>query len=747
MSFFRKNLWTVYYLLLLLGVLALILFSLLFWKQIHKQFILEQESLTKVTSNSMYSIFSQYDTLLDVLGQQLVLNNTYTSLENTKSILDNLLKNNDTILGLGLANPNGILYITTSNLEGSKLKNLLSKDETRSSFLKTIGSKEMVIGRTYYHPTFQKLIVPMRKAIRNKKNEVVAVMTAGIELRKGLGFLDSQLQEYNRDIFLLREYDAYIQFEPHNHDVSTYMTKVDTSFLKHSFGKIDYEEFKQEEKVYSFKAKALFGNETMLYSVKYIAKYDMWSVSLAPYSLLFKQYLKIELFAVLIFIATSGLFFILFRSIYKHEKRQKEKLFHQANYDELTDLYNRTYLASLEKKLTAVGSKPFSLLFIDIDNFKNVNDNYGHKYGDMVLVEASNRLRMLSNKEDVIIRHSGDEFLFISNITDNEKLGHLSRKIIEILSQPYFIEQYNFILGASIGVSKYPDDGKSVEEIKRYADFAMYEAKNEKNHFCIFEDRIKNDYVKRFKTEQEMKLGLIKKEFYMNYQPQVNAQGEIYGVEALVRWHNKKLGFIAPNEFIEIAESIGFMKNLGEFILQTTLMEMSELQKATQKHFKVSINISVKQFMEKDFYSTVIGMIKKFNIPYELVTLEITENMFIEDIRYISRLLRKFKKHNISISLDDFGTGYSSLNILKKLPIDELKIDKSFVDDILKTQEDLHMVEGIVSIAQKLNLDIVAEGIETKDQLECLEHMGCKTYQGYFFAKPMSKLDLLHFLE
>ncbi|RXJ60219.1 EAL domain-containing protein [Candidatus Marinarcus aquaticus] len=747
MSFFRKKLWSIYYILLIAATLALILFSTLFWNQIQKQFIHEQESLTKITANSIESIFLQYETLLDVLGFQLSANNTYNSVHQTQKIFDHILDKKSAVLGFALARPNGVIYAKSSNLTHNLVNNLLEKEETRSTFLKAVASENMVIGRTYFHSTFKNIIVPIRKAIRSNENEVVSVIMSGIDLNRGFDFLKTQLDEYEKDIVLLREYDSFVQFEPHNHNISTYLKKVDKSFLITQLKEFDYDKIKESEKIYSFKYKTLFGDETALFSVKYIKKYELWAVVMAPYSLLYEQFFQIEIIALLIFLITSVLIYQLFKKIYLHEEKKKEQLYHQANFDELTSLYNRTYLSRFEKSLTIKGSKPFSLLFIDIDNFKNINDNYGHDYGDKVLIEASKRLISIASSQDILVRHSGDEFLFITYITDHEELRYLARKIIELLSQPYFIEQYNFMLGASIGIAQFPQDGSSFDEIKRYADFAMYEAKSHKNHYCIFENKIKNNYIKQFEIEQEMKLGLMKKEFYMHYQPQVDSNGNILGVEALVRWHNKNLGVIPPNEFIQIAESIGLMKNLGEFILKTTLMEISELQRLSNKRFKVSINVSVKQFMQKEFYETVLNMIKKFNIPSELITLEITENMFIEDIRYIARLLRKFKKHDIAISLDDFGTGYSSLNILKKLPIDELKIDKSFVDDILRSKEDLHMVEGIVSIAQKLNLDIVAEGIENRQQLECLEQMGCRVYQGYLFAKPMSKSDLLHFLE
>ena len=233
----------------------------------------------------------------------------------------------------------------------------------------------------------------------------------------------------------------------------------------------------------------------------------------------------------------------------------------------------------------------------------------------------------------------------------------------------------------------------------------------------------------------------------MMYQPQIDKSGNLHGVEALVRWENEKLGFVPPDEFIKIAERTGIMTSLGDYIIKTSIEEIKNIQKTTNQKFELSINISVKQFMEIDFFSSLFRLIDNANFDRLRLTLEVTENVFIEDIKYIIDLLKKLKENGIKISLDDFGTGYSSLSLLKNLPIDELKIDKSFVDDILIDEVSRNMIESIISIGKKFNLKIVAEGIETLEQKELLENYGCNIFQGYYYSKPLKKNDLLNFIE
>ena len=745
MAILKKNIWSLFYIIAFVGVIILssIVYKVFF--QIEKELQLEQENIVKVTSSSLNSIFLQYESVLDILGIQLTLDNSYQTLNKARPILDNVLKLNSSIIAFGLAKPNGQLYITSSNLKNiKKLPNLLNKEETRDSFALALNSDIMVIGRTYYHKTLDTLIIPIRKAIRNNTGETVAVMTAGIHVNKTFSFLKNTKNE----VFLFRNLDYYYQLTSQRtkSNLSIYDNPIPKTYIEATIRKIEkkynttLKKIKENKKVTTIMTNRYKNKSEILESFQYLERYDIWVVSYLPYTLIMKNVYSISSVLVLIFILVSIIIYYLFRYIDGYEKQKQEALYHQATHDYLTNLSNRLYLKNEFRTLDS--NKPFSLLFIDMDNFKSVNDNFGHDFGDKLLKEVSNRLVSFRKDNDSIVRYSGDEFFFITNVTDKVKIKDISANIIKELSQPYHLGQYQFRLGASIGISQFPEDADNFDDIKRYADIALSEAKKEKNTYSIFEDSIKHKYLKQSLIENELKNALENNEIYMMYQPQINRNGTLYGVEALVRWDNNKLGFIAPDVFIGIAENSGMMGDLGKFIIKESLSEIQKLQQKLQINFQLSINISVKQFIEKDFYENLLIDIEKYDFDKIKLTLEVTENVFIDDVDFIVSLLNKLKQQDIKVSLDDFGTGYSSLSLLKQLPIDELKIDKTFVDDILIDDDSLSMVENIISIGKRLNMVVLAEGVETIEQKELLQNYGCDLFQGYYFSKPLKKEDL-----
>ena len=382
-----------------------------------------------------------------------------------------------------------------------------------------------------------------------------------------------------------------------------------------------------------------------------------------------------------------------------------------------------------------------------MDHFKNINDSFGHQFGDILLVEFAKRISAMVRKESVVIRQGGDEFVILTYRTDEEDILTHSQSILNEISKPYHIKQFSFVVGASIGIAKYPEHGTSLDMLLRAADIAMYEAKKYKNSVRLFAPSMQSGYLNRVNVEQALHKALDKHEFYMVYQPQVDHEGTIYGVEALVRWNSAEMGLVPPDQFIPIAEAAGVMPRLGKFILSTTLKEMKSLQTELGLSLQTSINISIKQFMETHFLDYLIQKIEQENFNRISLCLEITESLFIEDIDYILPLLQKVHEMGLHISMDDFGTGYSSLSILRKLPIDELKIDKSFVDAILNDVTAEKMIQNIIAIGKNLEMYILAEGVERKEQEDLLKEYGCDRFQGYLYSKPLSYDALKEFLE
>ena len=382
---------------------------------------------------------------------------------------------------------------------------------------------------------------------------------------------------------------------------------------------------------------------------------------------------------------------------------------------------------------------------MDLDHFKNINDNFGHEYGDLLLVQLAKRLHQVVPNNAVIVRHGGDEFVIFTHITQENALLNLAQTMIEKISEPFHIQEVSFSIGACIGIAKYPEHGNSINALLRAADIAMYQSKKIRNSTYIFTPHMQENYLRNARIEQELRNVLEHNELFMMYQPQINLDGNIHGVEALVRWKNPTLGMVPPDQFIPVAETSGQIGKMGRFIISRTLKEMKDVQETLGITFQTSINISVRQFMEVGFLDYFLEMIREYKMNNITITMEITENLFIEDMEYILPLLIEIKRANIQISMDDFGTGYSSLSMLQKLPIDELKIDKSFIDTMVENDTTQKMVQNIIAIGKNFNMHVVAEGVETEAQKALLQSYGCDLFQGYYFAKPLSKEDLMQF--
>ncbi|WP_133116058.1 EAL domain-containing protein [Malaciobacter molluscorum] len=711
----------------------------------YKEYELKQSNITKLTTTSINSLFIQYEMLLDMLIEQIESFSDYKKIE---KLLNHMIKLNPSIIVSGISTPNGDIYISSTNDKKLELDNLKEKKETKETFIRTLNSKKMVIGRSYYVKLFDKVMIPMRKAIRDKNGKVISVITIGVDVNKIL----SLLSDNEHKTYLFRGFDHYIQVIKDNkkNGYLIYDKKISNKFIKYITNtaekkyKIPIDILKNSDEVSNIFFKEYFSEDIVFASIQYIKRFDLYVITQINKDIIEDEITEQIYVLIATFLIIFIILFILFKYISENEVKKQKALYFQATHDQLTNLNNRKYLTSIFKNNEKYD--PFILFFIDLDNFKSINDNYGHTYGDLVLKQVASRLKKLQVNKDILARYSGDEFLLIKYNLEDTKIEEISNQIINALSKTYYVDKYEFNIGSSVGVSQYPKDSEIIDDIKRYADISMYEAKKQKNSFKKFDEEIKQSYFRKSKIEYELKNALIKNEIYLVYQPQIDLNGNIHGVEALVRWENKNLGFIPPDEFIKIAEATGQMISLGRYIMKTALSEIKDVYKKTGVDFQLSINISVKQFMEKEFFNKLFEYLKDNNFNKDLLTLEVTENVFIEDFNYILTLFDKLINQGIKLSLDDFGTGYSSLSLLKKLPIDELKIDKSFVDDILDDEISRNMVQSIISIGKNFHMEILAEGIETIEQKRMLNDFGCDLFQGYYFSKPIKKQQLEEYI-
>jgi diguanylate cyclase (GGDEF)-like protein len=427
-----------------------------------------------------------------------------------------------------------------------------------------------------------------------------------------------------------------------------------------------------------------------------------------------------------------------------------EKLYRLAHHDSLTGLYNRLYIYEEVEKNLSHSQLDSALLFVDIDNFKYVNDALGHSLGDELLKAISCRLKNLSSEKRILIRLGGDEFVFFIYDLDNKhQVDQFTTEIINIFSAPFKIQENTLSITISIGVSLYPENGENVDTLLRNADMAMYKVKeNGKNGVFYFNQLIKDELLERINIEKYFKKALAQNEFQIYYQPQIVTETtEIDGFEALIRWDSPELGMLSPYKFIHIAEENGFIISLGEWILRASCQFIQELNQQYNKQFKISVNISAIQLFQENFVTIVKNILNEQFFPPELLELEITESIIMESTDLISEKLQELRALGVRIALDDFGTGYSSLAYLKHLPITTLKVDKLFIDDIVGPNAQINLADTIIDLGHKMNLTIVAEGVETSDQAEYLRSYGCDKIQGYFYSKPICQQSVNSWLE
>jgi len=426
------------------------------------------------------------------------------------------------------------------------------------------------------------------------------------------------------------------------------------------------------------------------------------------------------------------------------QKRTESKVLHQANYDFLTQLPNR--FLSLDRLSMSIehakrNKKQLAVMYIDLDDFKKANDVFGHQMGDRILVSTAAKLKNVMRSEDTVGRLGGDEFfVLIDNFSSKQGLSKVANNILEIFKKPFTMGKQSILLSASIGISVYPDDGDTVEELLVNADLSMYKSKNlGKNAFTFFEHSMKDMLNRQSSMEEALKDSLERGEFYIVYQPKYEISSNmIIGFEALLRWDNPEFKGISPEEFIPILEQMGLINEVGMFVLDNALKAIKQWQSISQQPLQMAVNISPIQFNDPMLFQLIQQTLTKYDLSGHALEIEITEGILLEGTEALKKTLNEIRKADIGIALDDFGTGYSSLSYIKDYPINSIKIDRSFVDEINKNKTHAILVEAMISLAHSLDFHVTAEGIENTIQLEFLKNIHCDIAQGYYFSRPIT---------
>lgn len=430
------------------------------------------------------------------------------------------------------------------------------------------------------------------------------------------------------------------------------------------------------------------------------------------------------------------------------DKENQVQMEFMAFHDMLTKLPNRSFLKNeintLLKKSTIIAQQ-FAVLFLDLDNFKYINDSMGHEIGDEVLISVANKLNEIIGKDGICTRFGGDEFVMVMNTQNRKDISIKAQKIINILNEPFRVQEHEFFVTSSIGISVYPEDAITATELIKSADTAMYEAKREgKNRFSFFDNSM-NTHVQEFlQFDSIIKEALANEYFELYFQPLINStHSKLYGFEALLRLIHPELGFISPEKFIPVAEATGDILAISAFVMKSACQFSSQINKLCDEDIYISINISARQFKEKFFAREFLKCAAIYGADPRLLKAEMTESVIMENVTLAIKELKILREAGVEIALDDFGTGYSSLEYLARLPINTIKIDKTFVISVLENKTNEHIVSAIASLANSLELGVIAEGVETYEHVEYLKRNNIELLQGFYYSKAIPGSEII----
>ncbi|WP_027476926.1 sensor domain-containing protein [Curvibacter gracilis] len=433
------------------------------------------------------------------------------------------------------------------------------------------------------------------------------------------------------------------------------------------------------------------------------------------------------------------------------EQRAAQRRIEQLAYsDALTGLPNRLLLSQrvdFALNMARRQACSFAVLFLDLDRFKNINDSLGHQFGDRVLIQVADRIRSCLRDVDTLCRLGGDEFVLYLHDVDVAGAERVASRVLEALSRPFLQDEMNFSIGCSIGVAMYPGDGNTLDELIKQADTAMYEVKGAgRGHVRFYRPQMNVDMLSRMKLETALRQAIEQQAFRLHYQPQLHlSSGRLIGAEALIRWSDPERGAVSPGQFIPLAEESGLIVQIGAWVLAEAVQQAAAWWRAGTP-VQVSINVSALQFRQPDFVERVAQVLAQFSLPPDLLELELTESILVQDADEVLQRLRALAGLGVHLAIDDFGTGYSSLAYLKKFPISKLKIDQSFVRGLPGDDSDVAIVAAMIGLARALRLSVIAEGVETEEQRAALQQLGCDEYQGFLCSPGVPAAQFAAFL-
>ena len=570
MAVLKKNIWLIFYIIAICATVLLALFSYLKWQSTSLKYQYAHESTVELIHNATQMLFANQQQLLDIMGITLLQDEHY--LYSTEEITEHItpLIENSHVLAFGVLTPLGNFIYASSEGNSATLPNIMEQPESKLSFMEALLSREIIFGRLYFSAPLQKWVMPIRKAIRDKEGNPVFVLTTLLKINSTFDHLVDTLQhKQHQVVMMVRNADGYQQYNSKGkiHPELYYQEPFPKETMERMYRAIrdrfalSSTHLKQDETLVSFTYED-DTNTSYFASLKYNKTYNLWMIVHTPLDIILKDFLETFLFYSAVYLLAGVLFFFLFSIIAKAEEKRRNDLLFQATHDQLTKLPNRSYLQQNIGYWIYKKAPSFSIFYIDMDHFKNINDSFGHDFGDHVLTEITQRLTTLAPPDALVTRYGGDEFVLLIHLHAPTELIAFATRLIEVLSMPYAIQELHFDISASIGIATYPEHGKSLDMLLRASDIALYESKKEKNSVHIFAHTMQEGFLHNIHIEQALRKALKHHELFLMYQPQCDLEGKLYGVEALIRWKSPTLGTVPPNHFIPLAEAAGLMPKL-----------------------------------------------------------------------------------------------------------------------------------------------------------------------------------------
>ena len=705
-------------------LLGFIIYAVHTWLEVTRQTEKELNYVDGLFRNAIESTFQHHESVLKILGQRLLEVDVRNHPERGLSLVDELMEVNPAMAGFGLAEPNGQLLLVSGIEPGKPLPNLLSQSESTATFLQVFDTDELVVGWTYYMPLLKKWLIPIRIAVQNDQGFVKLVSTAGLDIDSDQAMWNAIDLPDDVQVTLLRS-DGFVLLSlptPVAERQSRYYDPAPDEYFTNDYQPLELDPFFPEGAAVS----SYLMDKTMRAFVSY------------PKSCLWKEFSSRLIMPVLLFAAAFLLTWVLYRSVLRNQRAYESQLLHQAHHDTLTKLPNRLLIMDrLSNDLARARrlERLVAVFYIDLDQFKRINDTYGHKMGDILLNACAGRLKDILREGDTVGRLGGDEFLLIlPDLQSVNEVEVLASRVLRSFVSPFMLEGREIFSTASIGISLSPQDGDDTDTLMQNADTALYKAKDEgRNSYYFYQQELNEEVARRIEVERELRKAIERNEFRVFYQPQASMDSLRWrSAEALIRWNNPTLGPVSPVEFIPIAEEIGLIAEIGEMVMRTALQDLKSVHQL-EPGFSMAVNVSIRQFRSDKFLQETLMLLKEAGLPPEILELEVTESVLADGAERFNGL----REAGIRLAVDDFGTGFSSLSYLKKIPITTLKIDREFIKDLDTDISDATLTTAIIALAKELGLETIAEGVETQSQLAFLTYQGCNLAQGYLLAKPM----------